>query len=314
MDSKSFTGSVAVILGFYNGNKFILEQLHSIGSQTYQNIKIFIFDDNSQDEIIIKEKLSKKEFKFDIKIIKRPENIGYAKNFLLGLKEVGPNFDYYAFSDQDDIWEINKIELALKKIKVFNSSKSILYCSRTAYYSEDCLKKMGSSKIFKKKPDFRNALLQNIAGGNTILLNKKARNTIIKTLKSDEFVSHDWWCYQVISGSGGEIIYDLNKTLKYRQHNNNLIGKNTSYFEKLKRLYSFFSGNYKRWCQINIKNLYKNKELMTRNNLEILSCFSAAIGSRNPVRKIYEFKKSGVFRQSKLETIFLIVGLLLNKI
>ena len=53
---------------------------------------------------------------------------------------------------------------------------------------------------------------------------------------------------------------------------------------------------------------------MTKNNLEILSCFSAAIGSRNPVRKIYEFKKSGVFRQSKLETIFLIVGLLLNKI
>ena len=157
----------------------------------------------------------------------------------MGLKEVGPNFDYYAFSDQDDIWEINKIELALKKIKDFNSSKSILYCSRTAYYSEDCLKKMGSSKIFKKKPDFRNALLQNIAGGNTILLNKKARNTIIKTLKSDEFVSHDWWCYQVIAGSGGEIIYDLNKTLKYRQHNNNLIGKNTSYFEKLKDFIPF---------------------------------------------------------------------------
>ena len=40
------------------------------------------------------------------------------QKFLLGLKEVGPNFDYYAFSDQDDIWEINKIELALKKIKV----------------------------------------------------------------------------------------------------------------------------------------------------------------------------------------------------
>ena len=60
MNAKSFTGSVAVILGFYNGNKFILEQLQSIGSQTYQNIKIFIFDDNSQDEIIIKEKLSKK--------------------------------------------------------------------------------------------------------------------------------------------------------------------------------------------------------------------------------------------------------------
>ena len=60
MDSKSFTGSVAVILGFYNGNKFILEQLHSIGSQTYQNIKIFIFDDNSQDEIIIKRKTFQK--------------------------------------------------------------------------------------------------------------------------------------------------------------------------------------------------------------------------------------------------------------
>ena len=33
-------------------------------------------------------------------------------NFLQGLKDVGQNFDFYAFSDQEDIWEINKLEIA----------------------------------------------------------------------------------------------------------------------------------------------------------------------------------------------------------
>lgn len=314
MNKKLASNSVAVILGFYNGEKYLKDQLESIISQTHKNLKIFIFDDNSEEglnklKLTLNNKLHPK-----IKIIKRVSNIGYAKNFLFGLKDVGQKFDYYAFSDQDDIWKINKIELAIKKMNVFKSSKSLLYCSRTAYFTEDCSKEIGSSRIFKKGPEFKNALIQNIAGGNTILMNKEARNIIIKTLKKNEFVSHDWWCYQVITASGGKVIFDHNKTLKYRQHSDNIIGKNVGFLDKLKRLNSFFSGNYKRWCEININNLYKNKELITKRNLEILFHFTKARNSKNPIEKIIQFYKSGIFRQSKLETIFLVLGLLLNKI
>ena len=45
----------------------------------------------------------------------------------LGLEDVGANFDYYAFSDQDDIWENNKIEDAVKEISKFDFSKPVLF-------------------------------------------------------------------------------------------------------------------------------------------------------------------------------------------
>ena len=55
------------------------------------------------------------------------------------------------------------------------NNKPKLYFSRTAYYNLDCSKEIGASKIHRKSPIFKNALVQNIAGGNTILINKKAR-------------------------------------------------------------------------------------------------------------------------------------------
>ena len=75
----------------------------------------------------------------------------------------------------------------------------------------------------------------------------------------------------------------------------------------------FFSGEYKK-CTTNINNLYLNKHLISSKNLETLNYFSRAIKSRNILKKLKYFKKSGVYRQSTLENIILIIGLLLNKV
>lgn len=305
---------VAVILGFYKGKKYLLEQLKSIVSQTHKNIKIFIFDDKSPNAICESKIYSDQKINSKVSIINRKENIGFARNFLLGLKEVGFEFDYYAFSDQDDIWEIDKIEKALKSIQSLNSSLPILYCSRTSYFNYDCSQKIGASKDFKKKKCFKNALVQNIAGGNTIVMNKKARDLVVKSLINKKYIAHDWWCYQLISAAGGKVIFDSKKSVRYRQHRNNIIGKNTSLVDKLNRFDSFFSGKYKTWCDINIYNLYINKKLLTSDNLETLDDFANARNTKNFIKKINLFLRSGVYRQSKIETLLLIIGLLLNKI
>lgn len=306
--------SVAVILGFYNGNKYILDQLESIISQTHKNISVFIFDDNSSEKIIKKEIYSKQKYPNQISIITRKTNLGYAKNFLYGLKELKNNFDYYAFSDQDDIWDNNKIEQALIHLNHKDNSKANLYCSRTNYYNYDLSRKIGSSKIFNRPPTFRNAILQNIAGGNTIVLNNKAKEIISKTIKCKEYVSHDWWCYQIISASEGAIIFNKTTFVKYRQHNKNIIGRNNSLKEKSKRLFLFFSGKYKDWCEINMNNLKLNKDIFSKNNLRVLNYFLSARKSNHFIKKIKNYKKSGVYRQSKIENIIFLIGLLLNKI
>ncbi len=305
---------VAIILGFFNGNKYIIKQLKSIISQSHKNIKIFIFDDNSNEKTIDFKSFIKENNEIEITYIRRSNNIGYAKNFLQGLKDIGPAFDYYSFSDQDDIWEINKIEQSLKDLDNLPLSIPSLYCSRTSYYNEKCTKEIGSSKHFPKKPNFKNALIQNIAGGNTITINKSARNLIVNSLKCNNYISHDWWCYQLISAAGGNIIFSSDKLVRYRQHNLNLIGGNQTSIDKLKRFRKFISGDLKEWNDINIENLIINKNLVSEKNLITIRRFQTARKSKNIFKKLFLFFQSGVHRQTIFENIAFILGLIFNRI
>ncbi len=304
---------VAIILGFYDGYKYIDEQLVSILEQTHKELTIFIFDDNSPQKFNLKNlKINYQPKK--IRVINRVENLGFAKNFLYGLKEIQNDFDFYAFSDQDDIWENNKIAIALKSLENKNLNVPTLYCNRTKYYNSDCSKEIGSSKKFNREKLFRNALLQNIAGGNTIVMNKMSKILISNSLFSENYVSHDWWCYQFITAAGGKIIYSNDQTLKYRQHEDNVIGMNNQLSKKVIRFKKFYSGEFKRWCDINIKNLYLNKKNITKKNLITLQYFSNARESKNIFMKLKYFFKSGVYRQSLSENLIFIFGLLLDKV
>ena len=314
MHSKYQNKKVAVILAFYNGNKFIEAQVKSILNQNFKNIDIFIFDDNSSVDIKFKRLKLDKNAKSKIKIFKRKKNVGYAKNFLLGLKEVGKEYDFYAFSDQDDIWEKDKITRGIEVLISSGSKFPKLYCSRTSYYNAECTKEIGASNIHPKKPTFANALLQNIAGGNTILMNNLARQLIIKTLKVEKFISHDWWCYQIISGAGGEVFFDKNKTVRYRQHKYNLIGKNNGLQDIKSRFFEFLLGNVKAWSDVNLKNLSNFRYLLTNENNEILENFLRARSSKNIFKKLNYYLKSGVFRQSNKESMIFTIGLIFNMV
>ncbi len=314
MNAKLANKKVAVILGFYNGNDFINAQINSILNQKFKNIDIFIFDDNSKRKLECKQLKINNNKKTKIKITKRKENLGYAKNFLLGLEEVGEEYDFYAFSDQDDIWEKDKIARGIEAL-ISNSSKfPKLYCSRTSYYNSECTKEIGASNIHPKKPTFANALLQNIAGGNTILMNNLARQIVIKTVKAEKFISHDWWCYQIISGAGGEVIFDKNKTVRYRQHKSNLIGKNNGFEDIKSRIVEFLLGKVKTWSDVNLKNLSNFRYLLTNENNEILENFLRARSSKNILKKLNYYLKAGVFRQSNKESLIFIIGLIFNMV
>ena len=306
--------SVAIVLGFYNDNKYINAQVKSIFEQTHKNIKLFIFDDNSTFKLTKSFLKLTKENKKKLSIIRRKKNIGSAKNFLFALKEIKDDFAFYGFSDQDDIWEKDKIRISINALNKKGNEKPVLFSSRTEYFNEDCTKKIGESKLFKKKPMFANSLIQNFLGGNTILMNKKAKKLIVSSLNSDKYTVHDWYCYQLISGAGGEVIFSLEKTLKYRQHEKNLIGRNDRKSDKFRRFKEFFSGSFKNWIDINLSNLENNKNLIESKNLKILENFKKSRNSKNPLKRIIFYRKSGVFRQSSLENFIFFIGILFNKI
>lgn len=126
---------VAILLCTYNGSKFIRKQLDSITNQTHQNWVIFASDDGSTDgtlEIIHEYQRNYGEDKI---VLLRGPNKGFARNFISALENCGDDFDYYAFSDQDDEWVENKLSHALDYLAQNPQTPSV-YCGRTILTDE----------------------------------------------------------------------------------------------------------------------------------------------------------------------------------
>ena len=76
---------VAIVLGFYDGYKFINSQLQSIFDQTHKNFIIFVSDDNSKNKFSLEKLNLSERNKKKIRVGFRNKNIGYAQNFLNAL-------------------------------------------------------------------------------------------------------------------------------------------------------------------------------------------------------------------------------------
>ena len=304
---------IAIILGFYEGYEFINKQLQSIFDQTHQNFIIFVTDDNSKDNFAIEKLKINERNKKKIRVGFRNKNIGYAKNFLNALVSINDYFDYYAFSDQDDIWHPEKLEKAIKSLEEYPDNQANLYGSRTQLIGKSEEIKLGKSIEFKKSPSFQNALTQNIFGGNTMVFNRNAFDLICSSNLDQKIIAHDWWCYQIISGAGGNVFYDKNIYLKYRQHNNNLIGSNISLKDKWLRFCKVVNGNFKIQNDHNLRAIINNQNLLTSSNLRTLTNFIKARKSCF-LKRIYYFAKSGVFRQTLIGNIGLFIGIVIKKV
>ena len=106
---------VCILMATYNGEKYIYEQLQSIINQDYENWKLFIGDDNSTDDTgLIINSVAGKEDRIEIVDFKAKGG-GQLNNFRMLLQYVkNMNFHYIMFSDQDDIWYVNKVSDSLQ--------------------------------------------------------------------------------------------------------------------------------------------------------------------------------------------------------
>ena len=304
-------------MAYYNGQKYFKQQLESIINQSKNNfsLTIFISDDNSKEEFPSLLDLERRNIKNCEILYKRSlKNNGYALNFLNSLKEIEDEFDYYCFSDQDDVWLPKKLRSAIEKIDLFSDKEPNLYFGRTTYYNENCSRSLKKSTFFRKKPCFKNALIQNIAAGNTIVFNKKARNLIVSTLYENfNIVSHDWWFYQVITGVEGNIFYDNLPFVKYRQHKNNLLGSNNSLSDVTFRIFYLIIGKWKKWNNTNLKALNRNRHLLTKENQIILENFKK-LRNESFFKRIFLFKTIGIFRQTIYGNIVLALAVIFKRV
>lgn len=302
---------VVILLATRNGAEFLQAQLESFRAQTYGNWELLVSDDGSSDDTVgIIERFASNVAQ-RVVIVPGPQR-GFWQNFVALVRSDAIVGDLFAYSDQDDIWFAEKLAKAVDWFAQRAAPSPALYFTRTELMHGDGTP-AGFAPLFVRPPTFRNALVQNIGGGNTMVFNRSAREALLATPVNAELVSHDWWTYQVVTGIGGDAFYDSWPSLKYRQHGQNIVGANIGWNARMVRLTAFANGRVVSWNEVNLRVLDRMRDALTPENASVVDLYARARRAAWPMR-LWLIWKSGVYRQSVIENIGLSVGALFGKI
>ncbi len=305
---------VAVLLATYNGAARLGEQLASYRAQQRQPDLILVSDDGSTDQTRqILADFAAQNPDLALQVIDGPCR-GAAQNFLHLLRQTPDWVDVVALSDQDDVWLPDKLQTGLEWLAQTKAAQTpLLYCGRS-WECDENLQNRTLSRGLLRPASFRHALVQNVAGGNTMILHRPALNLVrAASHEARKVVVHDWWIYQIISGAGGQILFDDTPRILYRQHIGNLIGANRGFAAKKKRLRSLVSGRFRRWNTLNIKALSASAHRLTTENRALLNRFAhdrnGGLWAR--ARLIWD---AGLYRQGLAGTLSLYLAVLLRRL
>lgn len=261
-----------MLIATYNGGRYLSGQIDSILAQDLKVVDFFVSDDGSSDSTLsILGEYSERLIGVSFDVFAGPRK-GFAWNFISLLSRAGGDYDFYAFSDQDDVWECDKLSRAVSALGELRGQMPAVYCARTRLVDE-VGGEIGFSPLFSIEPSFQNALVQSIGGGNTMVMNRAARDLLVKVPSGLNIVSHDWLAYLLITACGGCVIYDPYPCLRYRQHDANLVGANNSFLNRFSRMRQLLAGRFKGWSDSNVEVLNYFKDEMTPVNRSVYDAF-----------------------------------------
>lgn len=209
---------VAVLLSTYNGARHLSEQIGSLQRQVGVEVLLHARDDGSKDDTVAVLRSHASEFPA-LADVGPGENLGVARSFLELLRTAPGEAEYFAFCDQDDVWLDDKLTRATGALSQVEGPA--MYCSLATLVDEN-LEVIGPSPAHAKR-SFEQLLFTNFAIGCTIVMNRAARELVIRRLPEIPIPLHDWWVTQVIAAFG-TIVYDPKPGLLYRQHGGNVVG------------------------------------------------------------------------------------------
>lgn len=187
---------VAVLLSSYNGDAYIEEQIASIMNQDYPNCRLYIRDDGSNGKFTDKLRELQNRYDFELYL---GENFGFLKSFFWLLQQI-PDADYYAFSDQDDIWLPNKISDAVRWLEDNEAELPLLY--HGAYEIQDSAGRNKGCFIYPDNGyDFRRSITENHYSGFAMVINRTMRARMLEA-DADRIMYHDWWAANIALGLG----------------------------------------------------------------------------------------------------------------
>jgi glycosyltransferase involved in cell wall biosynthesis len=293
---------VCILLATFNGMKYLDEQISSIYGQIGVKLSILVQDDGSTDGTV--EYLENQLKLGKITSFTKSRRIGSTKVFI-DLLNIAPDAEYYAFSDQDDVWESAKL-IKLTNLLGSLDSPGISFSGRILIDSEGYV--MRSESIQLNHISTRNALIQNLIPGNTSLINNSGR-IFLSTFNSDDVQHYDSWIYLIFSMFGTIRLSDEPLT-RYRIHGDNQIGLGSDFISKVRGFETNLSG-----FKSNAMSILKvNSVELSAENQILLNSFLALINSRNPYKRFLLLISLNLHRKSKIETFLFSVYLIFRKL
>lgn len=303
---------VGVLMCTFRGDDYLPQQLDSIAAQTHLRWQLWVSDDGSTDDTLPVLDSYRQRWGADRLTVVPGPQAGFAANFKSLTCRAEIDADYFAWADQDDVWEPQKLQRALTWLQSVPADVPALYGSRTLLTDAEG-RSMGLSPLFKRPPDFASSLVQCIAGCNTMVFNRAARELFVQACAQGEAVPPDWLMYVLVSGCGGRVHYDPWPSLRYRQHGRNLSGTNLSLRGRWQRARLLMAGEFGGWVDANLERLAQVKHRMPAHNVAVLERFVRA--RQQPLlRRLIGLWRSGIRRQTMLGNVGLAVAVLFNKL
>ena len=286
-----------VLLATFNGERYLEEQLESLARQEDVNLRVWANDDGSVDQTLTI--LDTWHAKGLINRITNTVGVGSTQAFLKLLSDHSDS-QYVAFCDQDDIWEPRK--LATQVIEMKNEMPMCIITQKLHIDSSGAA--IGKSKRLRKKPSFENSMIENVASGNTILINNLAINLINK-IPEPQVQHYDSWIYLLVSLFGKVVEIPIPLT-NYRIHSNNSVGlRRISLRENWISIKSFIN-----------QNVFLYQNIVDNHNckkIQKLKMFQMLRVETNLVKKFRLIQRIGFKRQRLIDQFIVILLILFLK-
>ena len=251
---------VNILMSTYNGQQFLAEQIRSIQDQSYTDWTLFIRDDGSSDNTkeILKD-FERQDSRIHLIDSDKSDNLGVIKSFHKLVNH--DRADYYFFSDQDDVWLPNKLELSLKEAQNYLADLPLMVYMDLKVVNQDLeimTESMVKSQSHHANTELVQELTENTVTGGVAMINHALAEMWQET---DDILMHDWYLALLASAFGNLVFIDQPGEL-YRQHSDNVLGART------------LSKRFKKWIRPHILfavywDLIKNSQKQSRHLLQM---------------------------------------------
>ncbi|HFU3854613.1 TPA: glycosyltransferase family 2 protein [Streptococcus suis] len=251
---------VNILMSTYNGQQFLAEQIRSIQDQSYTDWTLFIRDDGSSDNTkeILKD-FERQDSRIHLIDSDKSDNLGVIKSFHKLVNH--DRADYYFFSDQDDVWLPNKLELSLNEAQNYLADLPLMVYMDLKVVNQDLeimTESMVKSQSHHANTELVQELTENTVTGGVAMINHALAEMWQET---DDILMHDWYLALLASAFGNLVFIDQPGEL-YRQHSDNVLGART------------LSKRFKKWIRPHILfavywDLIKNSQKQARHLLQM---------------------------------------------